>query len=83
MTDLNIKISFRKPKIFTKMILLAVEFSLYTSFVPGVALNAYKSSNQLETFSNRFLATFPYIWTSETGQSLEKHWGYVNFDFDT
>jgi len=59
MTDLHIKSSFRKPKIFTDMILLAVEFSLYTNFVRGVALNAYKSSNQLETFSNRFLAKFP------------------------
>jgi hypothetical protein len=56
MTDLHVKSSFRKPKIFTNMILLAVEFSLYTNFVRGVALNAYKSSNQLETFSNRFLA---------------------------
>ena len=61
MTDLHIKSSFRNPKIFTDMILLAVEFSLYTNFVRGVALNAYKSSNQLETFSNRFLAKFPYI----------------------
>ena len=60
MTDLHIKSSFRKLKIFTDMILLAVEFSLYTNFVRGVALNAYKSSNQLETFSNRFLAKFPY-----------------------
>ena len=31
------------------MILLAVEFSLHTNFVRGVALNAYKSSNQLAT----------------------------------
>jgi len=83
MTDLHIS-SFRKPKIFTDMILSAVEFSLYTNFVRGVALNAYKLSTQLETFSNRFLANFPYrpyIWTPETGQSLEKHWRYVNFDF--
>ena len=81
MTDLHIQSSFRKPKIFTDMILLAVEFSLYTNFVRGVALNAYKPSNQLETFSNRFLAKFPYIQTPETGQSLEKHWRYENFDF--
>jgi len=80
MTDLHIS-SFRKPKIFTDMILSAVEFSLYTNFVRGVALNAYKLSTQLETFSNRFLANFPYIWTPETGQSLEKHWRNVNFDF--
>ena len=78
MTDLHIKSSFRKPKIFTDMILLAVEFSLYSNFVCGVALNAYKSSNQLETFSNQCLAKFPYIWTPETG---EKHWCYVNFNF--
>ena len=66
MTDLHIKSSFRKPKIFTDMILSAVE-SLYTNFVRGVALNA----------------KFPYIWTPETGtgQSLEKHWRYENFDF--
>ena len=49
----------------------------------AVLLNAYKSSNQLETFSNRFLAKFPYIWTPETGQLPEKHRGYVNFDFDS
>jgi len=40
MADLHIKSSFRNPKIFTDMILLAVEFSLYTNFVRGVALNA-------------------------------------------
>ena len=45
-------------EIFIDMILLAVEFSLYTNFVCGVALNAYKSSNQLETFSNRNFLTF-------------------------
>ena len=58
MTDLPIKSPFRKPKIFTVMILWAVEFSLYTNFVCGVALNAYLSSNQLETFSNQFFLTF-------------------------
>jgi len=71
MTDLHSKSSFRKPKIFTDMILLAVEFSLYTNFVRGFALNSYKSSNQLKTFSNRFLAKFPYIWTPETGHRLK------------
>ena len=65
MADLLIKSSSRKQKIFTVMILSAVAFSLYTNIVRGVALNVYKSSNQLETFSNRFLAKFPYIWTPE------------------
>jgi len=88
MTDLHIKSSFRKPKIFTDMILLAVEFSLYTNFVRGVALNAYKSSNQLETFSNGFWAKFPYILAPETSQSLEKYfscglsWRGVQFFFE-
>ena len=54
MTDLHIKGSFRKPIIFTDMILSAVEFSLYTNFVHGVALNSHMSSNQLEIFSYRF-----------------------------
>ena len=62
MTDLYINSSSRKPKIFTIMILLAVVFSLYTNFVHGVPLDAYKSSNQLETSSNRFLAKFPHMW---------------------
>ena len=54
MTNLHIKSSSRKPKIFTVIILSAVEFSLYTNFVRGVALNAYELSNQLEIFSNQF-----------------------------
>ena len=44
-TYLHNKNSSRQPKIFTVMILLAVEFSLYTNFVHGVAWNAYKTSD--------------------------------------
>ena len=58
MTNLHIKSYSRKPKLSTVVILSASEFSLHTNFVRGVAWNAYKSSNQLETFSNRLLAKF-------------------------
>ena len=77
MNDLHIKSSFRKPKIFTDMILSAVEFSLYTNVVRGVALNAYKSSNQPSPID--FWRNFLTFGHQKKGQSLEKHWRYVNF----
>ena len=79
MTDLRNKRAFNKSKIFTAFILSVDEVFPYTNLDAVLNITQRNLFNQLKTFSNGFLSTFPYIWAPGLSQSLKKHRTYAIF----